>query len=451
MLGIFGRINYDYKGRYLFEFNGRYDGSSKFAKGHRYAFFPSFSAAWRLSEEKFWEPLSGWWNNMKVRVSYGSLGNGALSSNFSYLPTYSTSTSSWLIDGSQPQVVNPYTTIVASDYTWETVKQFNVGFDAAFLKNRLSVSFDWYQRDTEDMLTPADELPAVLGASLSSANNGSMRTRGWEISLGWNDRLSNGLSYYAKLSLSDYQAEITAYNGNTAGKISGYYVGRKIGEIWGLTAVDLFQTQEEVDEWYDQTGLQATTYGPGDVKYQDMNGDSVLSWCSETLDDPGDKTIIGNTTPRYQFGFTVGGEYKGVDLSVFLQGTGKRDYMPSGAQFWGFTNQWDVPYTASLDYWTEDNTDAYFPAPNWNKWVNRETSTRYLQNAAYCRVKNITVGYTFPKSLLHKVGISKLRVYIEGENLFTITKLHKAFDPETLSNLTYPITKKVSIGLNLTL
>ena len=449
--GFFARLNYNYKERYLFEFNGRYDGSSKFPKGDRFAFFPSFSGAWRVSQENFWEPLRDWWDDLKIRASYGTLGNQALTNNFSYLPLYGTSSSGWLLDGQTHQVVTPYTTLVAANYTWETVKQLNLGFDATLLNNRLTASFDWYIRDTEDMLTPADELPSVIGASLSNMNNGSMRTKGWEITLGWNDRLQNGLSYWAKLSLSDYQAEITAYNGNKARKFADYYVGKKIGEIWGLTSNGLFQSYEEIANSLPQDKLQAVDYRPGDVKYEDMNGDGELAWDSETLDDPGDKTIIGNNTPRYNFGLTLGGEFKNFDLQIFLQGTLKRDYAVGGPQFWGFTSQWDVPYEASLDYWTEDNPDAYFPAPDWNKWINRETSTRYLQNAAYCRVKNITLGYSLPKSWLSKVGISKLRVYIQGENLLTFTKLHDAFDPETLDNMTYPITKKISVGLNLTL
>lgn len=198
-----------------------------------------------------------------------------------------------------------------------------------------------------------------------------------------------------------------------------------------------------------QTGLQATTYRPGDVRYVDTNGDGKLAWCTETLSDPGDKSIIGNSTPRYNFGLTLGGEYKNFDLQMFFQGVLKRDVAVGGAQFWGFTSQWDVPYEASLDYWTEDNRDAYFPAPDWSKWINRETSTRYLQNGAYCRLKNVTLGYTLPQSILNKVGISKLRLYVMGENLFTITSMHDAFDPETVNNLSYPLSKKVSVGLNL--
>jgi hypothetical protein len=279
-----------------------------------------------------------------------------------------------------------------------------------------------------------------------------MKTTGWELTLGWQDRLENGFNYWAKFALSDYISEITEYNGNKAGKISDYYVGRKMGEIWGLVADGLFQTQEEVDNYLSQTGLQNVKYTPGDVKYVDVSGDGKIAWGQETIYDKEgtDKTIIGNSTPRYQFGITLGAEYKNFDLEVFFQGVGKRDYNPGGAHFWGFTSQWDTPYTPALDYWTPENTDAYFAAPNWNKWINRETSTRYLQDASYMRLKNITLGYNVPKNVLDKLNIAKLRLFVTGENLLTFTNLIESFDPETLSNLTYPITKKVSVGLNLT-
>ena len=454
--GYFVRFNYNYDDRYLFEFNGRYDGSSKFPKGDRFAFFPSFSVAWRASQEKFWEPINEWWNDLKVRASYGSLGNQAVSGNFPYLANYTPKKLGYLLDGEQPTIVDPYTKLVASSLTWETVNQINFGVDFGFFNNRLNGSFDWYRRDTKDMLTPPDELPAVLGAKMGNVNNGSMKTVGWELSLGWQDRLENGLSYWAKFALSDYQSEITEYNGNKAGKFKNnneaYYVGHKMNDIWGLVADGLFQTQEEIDNYLSQTGLQNVKYTPGDVKYVDVSGDGKIAWGQETIYDKEgtDKTLIGNSTPRYQFGITLGAEYKNFDLEVFFQGVGKRDYMPGGAQFWGFTTEWDTPYTPALDYWTPENTDAYFAAPNWNKWINRETSTRYLQDASYMRLKNITLGYNVPKNVLDKLNIAKLRLFVTGENLLTFTDLIESFDPETLSNMTYPITKKVSVGLNLT-
>lgn len=452
--GYFVRFNYNYDERYLFEFNGRYDGSSKFPKGDRFGFFPSVSVAWRASQEKFWEPVSEWWNDLKIRVSYGSLGNQAIKDqNFPYLATYGTGTLGYLLGGTKPLVVTPYGTLVSNSLTWETVNQIDFGVDFGFFNNRLTGSFDWYRRDTKDMLTPPDELPAVLGAGLAGVNNGSMKTVGWEISLGWQDRLSNGLSYWAKLALSDYQSEITEYNGNKAGKISDLYVGRKIGEIWGLVADGLFQTQEEVDNYLSQKGLQATDYGPGDVKYVDVSGDGQLAWGLETIYDKEgtDKKVIGNDTPRYQYGITVGAEYKGFDLEVFFQGVGKRDVNLRDNQFWSLNiNQWQTPTKPQLDYWTPENTGAYYPAPNWNKWINRETSTRFLQDGSYLRMKNITLGYSLPKTILDKCGLTKLRLYVTGENLFTFTDLIDGYDPETVNNLTYPITKKISVGLNLT-
>lgn len=372
---------------------------------------------------------------------------------FPYLATYGTGSLGYLLNGSKPQIVNPYGTLVPGSLTWETVNQVNVGVDFGLFNNRLTGSFDWYRRDTKDMLTPANELPSVLGASLGKVNNGSMKTVGWELSLGWQDRLENGFSYWTKLALSDYQSEITEYNGNKAGKISDYYVGRKIGEIWGLVADGLFQTQEEVDNYLSQTGLQATDYGPGDVKYVDVSGDGKLAWGQETIYDKEgtDKTIIGNDTPRYQFGVTLGAEYKNFDLEVFFQGIGKRDLFINDGQFWSLNNnQWQTPNKPQLDYWTPENTDAYYPAPNWNKWVNREKSTRYMQDGSYLRMKNITLGYNLPKSVLAKLGLTKLRLYVTGENLFTFTDLMDGYDPETINSLTYPITKKVALGLNLT-
>ena len=455
---VFGRVNYAYNSRYLFEANFRYDGSSRFHKDHRWGFFPSLSGAWRISEENFWQPLKGWWNDMKIRGSYGSLGNQVMDNlgNFPYLATYGTNSSyNYLINGSKPVIVKA-PGLVASDFTWETVTQMDFGFDASFLNNRLTGTFDWYRRNTKDMLVAGATLPATLGASVPKSNSADMKTIGWELSLGWNDRLENGFSYWVKGVLSDYQATITKYAGNDAGFYSQsdgdgkYYVGQKIGEIWGYHSNGLFQSDDEAAT-IDQSELYAGKWGAGDVKYEDLDGDGKITKGEETIYNPGDKSIIGNKTPRYQFGITVGFDYKNFDFEMFWQGTGKRDYMLSGAQFWGFTSQWDVPYTPALDYWTETNTDAYFPRPGWQNGGNRVTSDRYLQSAAYGRLKNLTVGYTIPKNLTTKWGISRLRLYVTGENLLTITPLNDAFDPETLGGLTYPINRKVAIGLNLTL
>lgn len=449
--GTFARFNYDYKGRYLLELNGRYDGSSKFKKGHRYQFFPSISAAWRLSEEKFFEGVKSWWDNMKLRVSYGSLGNQAVNGNFPYLATYGINTKyGALLGGGRPVAVFA-PGLVSSSFTWETVNQIDFGFDAAFLRNRLSASFDWYRRNTKDMLTDGEVLPAVLGASVPRQNAANLKTVGWELSLEWNDRLSNGLSYHVKGVLSDYQSTITKFN-NPTGLISQYYVGRKMNEIWGYVSNGLFQTEQEANAHANQSYLYGGKWTAGDVRFEDLDGNNRIDIGDNTLANPGDRKIIGNSTPRFAFGITAGLEYKGIDFEMFWQGIGKRDWFPGSgsAAYWGFTNEWQTPLTTSLDYWTPENTNAFFPRLGWANGGNRNTSTRYLQNASYCRLKNVTLGYTLPRNILDKIGVSRLRVYVTGENLLTFTSLIKAFDPETLNNMTYPINKKIAVGLNLT-
>ncbi len=449
--GTFARINYDYQGRYLLELNGRYDGSSKFKKGYRYQFFPSVSLAWRVSEEKFFEGMKTWWDNLKLRGSYGSLGNQVVSGNFPYLATYGINSKYGALLGGKLPVAITAPGLVSASFTWETVNQIDLGFDASFLRNRLNVSFDWYRRNTKDMLVDGEALPAVLGADVPRMNAADLKTLGWELSLEWNDRLPFGLSYHVKGVLSDYQSTITKFN-NPTGLINKYYVGRKLNEIWGYVSNGLFQSDEEAAAHANQSYLYGGKWGAGDVRYEDLNGDNKINDGDNTLGKPGDRKVIGNSTPRFAYGITAGCEYKGFDFEMFWQGIGKRDWFPGSgsAAYWGFTNEWQTPLTTSLDYWTTENRNAFFPKPGWNNGGNRVASTRYLQSASYCRLKSVTLGYTIPKAILDKVGVSRLRVYITGENLFTFTPLIKAFDPETLDNLTYPINKKLAVGLNLT-
>lgn len=453
--GFFARINYDYKGKYLLELNGRYDGSSKFPHGDRYAFFPSASVAWRVSEEKFWEPIRGWFDNFKLRASYGSLGNQALDEsrygNFPYLATYGINTKyGALLNGTRPVAVS-VPGLVSASFTWETVNQIDFGFDASFFGGRLNTSFDWYRRNTKDMLTAGQALPAVLGTSVPQENAADMKTVGWEVSLEWNDRLSNGFGYHIKGVLSDYQASITKFSNPTKLLGTRYYVGEKLNEIWGYVSNGLFQSDEDAKA-ADQSYLSGGSWGAGDVKYEDLNNDGKIDIGKNTLDDSGDRKIIGNSTPRYSYGITAGFDYKGFDFEMFWQGIGKRDYWLGGSQFWGFTDEWCTPLTSSLDYWTEDNRDAYFPRLHHYgvNGGNHQVSTRYLQNAAYLRLKNVVLGYTIPRSITEKVKISRLRVFVQGENLLTFTPLIDSYDPETLNNMTYPINKKISVGLNLT-
>lgn len=448
--GLFLRLNYNFEQRYLFEFNGRYDGSSKFAKDNRYAFFPSVSTAWRISEESFFQPLKTYIDDLKIRTSYGSLGNQVVDKlgNFPYLPSYAINNAYGMILGGSRPVAVSAPGLVSSTFTWETVNQIDFGLDAVFLNNRLNCTFDWYRRDTKNMLTAGQSLPAVLGTSVPVENAADLKTTGWEISVGWNDQLANGFKYWFKGTLSDYMSEIMKFS-NDQETLSNHYVGEKLGEIWGYRSDGLFQTDTEAAT-VDQSALYAGKWAAGDVRYIDLNNDGKIDWGQNTLKDPGDKTIIGNNTPRFSYGLTGGFEFKNFDFEMFWQGIGKRDYMCSGNAFWGFTSEWDTPLKTALDYWTPENTDAYFPRPTWNNGGNRQTSDRYLQNASYIRLKNITLGYTVPQAVLSKIGISRLRVYLQGENLLTFTPLIDSYDPELINNMSYPISKKISVGLNLT-
>lgn len=461
----FGRFNYDFDGKYLLELVARYDGTSKFPKGraNRYGFFPSGSLGWRVSQENFWEPLRDWWNNFKIRASYGRLGNQSLDrdtyGDFPYLANYGYSEQiGMILNGTRPSGVGA-PGLVSPTLTWEKVDQLDLGFDAAFLNNRLVAEFDWYQRDTKGMLTAGQALPGVLGASVPAENAGNLRTTGWELTLSWNDAINSiGLNYYVRATLADYTAKITKFSNPNGlinrGVISNYYEGCTLDEIWGYTSNGLFQSQAEIDSHPSQSAIWGGRWEPGMTRYEDINNDGEVGPGKTTLDDHGDLKIIGNQTPRYTFGITVGAGWKNFDFDMFWQGTGKRDYWTSSEQFFPFSDEWNTPQSLTANnYWTENHTDAFFPKLSLGKLngANRQVSTRYLQNAAYGRLKSIMLGYSIPKSILSKVGIQKLRFYIQGENLLTITPMKKWADPEILGNMTYPIQKKYTIGLNITL
>ena len=465
---LFFRVNYDYDNKYLLTLTGRYDGSSKFPKGHRYGFFPSVQAAWRVSQENFWEGMRSWWSNFKIRATYGRLGNQAVSSNFPYLLAYGINSNyGYIIDGN---IVTAVTApgLVSGDLTWEKVDQMDFGFDAGFFNNRLTAEFDWYSRETKGALVPGQALPDVLGTSVPASNSANIRTNGWELTMGWNDNVSSiGLGYYAKLSLSDNWSTVTKFDNNpgTEGNwsLSYLYPGKRIGEIWGMVDGGLFQSQQEVDDYTSKVDLSYINgvWYPGDVKWLDINDDGVVDDGDWTTGNPGDNKIIGNSQPRYSFGITLGANWKGFDFEMFWQGVGKRDVPWNSAldsrDFYAYANQWATPMRTAMDYWTPENPNAYFAritmggnnGKNYSPAGN--SNTRYLLNLAYGRLKNLMLGYTIPQQITQKAGISKLRLFIQGENLVTISNSKKFCDPETSGYMTYPIQKKFTVGLNLTI
>lgn len=456
--GAFFRLFYTYADKYLVQLNGRYDGSSRFPKDDRFEFFPTFSLGWRVSEEKFWQPLSGLINDFKIRGSYGGLGNQMIAtlSGGSYLPNYypyianySTSEVDYLFNGEkQMGVYAPG--LVSDQLTWETVKQWDLGLNFAMLDNRLIGEFDYYVRTTEDMLTKSRTLPSVLGISEPQMNAADLQTRGWELALSWKSTLQNKLAYAVTVSLADYQAEITKYDNPTKNLADNYYKGKKLGEIWGFVTDGLFQSDQEAASW-DQSKVIGFTPYAGDLKFADLDGDGLITKGENTVNNPGDRKVIGNETPRYNFGVRGMVEYKGFDFTLFFQGTMKRDIMPAKVFYLShYGSQWSVPQQMNYDYWREDNTNAFFPRARFNSAGVDENQTRFMLNGAYIRCKQLAIGYTIPKYITEKVKISKLRVYFNADNLFEFSGMPDTFDPELATVNAYPFIRAYSIGANLT-
>ncbi|QIU92732.1 SusC/RagA family TonB-linked outer membrane protein [Bacteroides faecium] len=448
----FFRVNYTYADRYLLELNGRYDLSSKFPKNDRAVFNPSFSVGWKLSEESWFKnPTNGFFDELKIRGSYGSLANQALDNGWhSYLSTYGTGTMSYIMGGAQNQYVSPGG-LVSTSITWEKVTQWDLGLDFAILNNRLQGTFDYYQRSTTGMLGAGKVLPGVLGTSEPEENAADMVTRGWELSLSWNDRLENGFHYSASFNLSDTQAEITKFDNPTKSLSSSYYEGQILGDIWGYEST-LFQSQAEIDAAPDQSKLDGGIKKvPGDIKFINQNDDNVINNGENTVDNPGDMKIIGNNKARFRYGFNISADWKGVDFGIFFQGVGKRDLMLPATFKWQYGSQWQVPVAAAQDYWREDNTSAYYPVARFNGGsALGQNQTRYLLNAAYLRLKSVSVGYTIPQTLTQQWGIQKCRIYFSGENLLTFKHTPEGFDPELDNPYKYPQQKSLSVGINVT-
>lgn len=456
--GIFGRINYDYMGKYLLELSGRYDGTSRFAKGHRWGFFPSGSLGWRFSEEKFFESLNPTWTNGKVRFSYGCLGNQNTSNLYTFLRTVSTEpfTSSYAFttDGTSWAKYAKIDAPIAEDFTWEKTYQYDLGLDLGFFNNRLNATVDLYIRDTKNMITTGKTLPAVYGATFPKMNAADLRTKGYEVSLEWNDAFAlgnNRFTYNVGFNISQYHSKITKFD-NPNKSLTDYYEGMEYGEIWGYKTDGFFATTEEAQKYaqeYNLSEITKTMWGgwqAGDLKFLDLNGDKAVNYGKNQADNSGDKVKLGNELPRLQYGFRAGFSYFGFDVNAIFQGTGNHYWYPSQGtvNFWGPFSTYlrcsFLPETFKDNYWTEDNPDAYFPRARGKGAANsylQFTNDRYLQNLRYLRFKNLTVGYTFPKKWTSKALIQKLRLYFTAENLAYWSPLKKHtnyIDPEACIN-----------------
>lgn len=481
--GFFGRINYDYKGKYLAEVNMRYDGTSRFRRGNRWELYPSFSLGWNMAREDFWQPIESVVNTLKIRGSYGELGN---QNTTGWYPTYrvmelksADNAGTWLQGGVFPNTAR-IGDLISTVLTWETVRSWNIGLDVGMLKNRLTGSFDLYTRYTDNMVGPAPQLPNVLGITAPKTNNCDLKTVGWELELAWNDRLKNGLGYGVKFLLSDAQTTIESYPGNATHSIDTYYAGGKLGDIWGYETIGIAKTQEEMNAHLEKVGGQpfGSEWNAGDIMYADQDGVAGITEGAKTLEDHGDLKVIGNTTPRYHFGFDLSADWKGFDLRAFFQGVMKRDIWNRTNMFWGVINNqwWSAGLKEHGDYFRAEatglnseiaaNTNAYYPRPLFSSDKNQRTQTRYLQDASYIRLKNLQFGYTLPSSLTKKISVDRCRIFVSGENLWTGTSLSKLFDPETVdggntdnnANVAirnggnaYPLSRTWSFGISVTL
>ena len=502
-VGIFGRINYDYKGIYLLEFSARGDASSKFPSHSQWAFFPSGSVGYRLSEEPYFQEAKNYVSNLKVRASYGTIGNQEIGS-YMFLETMNKGQVGWLGDTDSKYYYFGTPNLVSPTLTWETIATANVGIDLGFFNNDLNINFDWYQRDTKDMLAPGAALPQVLGTSAPYMNAGSLRTRGWELNIDWRHVFHDAgdLAVHANFNLADYKATIMDWDSNNL--VNTNYAGKEYGEIWGFETDRYFTPEDfnadgsykqelDADGNYvsgtaDQSLLESGDfkYGAGDVKFVDQNGDGKIDWGEGTVEDHGDLVKIGNSTPRFQYSFRLGAEWKGLDIDLFFQGVGKRDMWTQSAFVMPMTRGVDAIYASQMDYITNDEVaagtirqDADYPRlygggagqGNASSSImdagkfNFYPQDKYLVNMAYLRLKNLTVGYTLPQKWTRKATIEKVRIYASFNNLADLIN-HTAkfgFDPETSTgrgtgNYSYgtygrtePLYRSYSFGLQVTL
>ncbi len=466
--GYFGRLDYSFKNKYLVESNIRYDGSSKFPQKSRFGFFPSVSLGWVLSEESFFEPIKSVIDFMKIRGSYGEIGNQDIS-NYAYIPGMTPYVSSWINPGSNLRHLTIGTpALVSSSFTWETVATRNIGIDVSLFDQRLSATFDYYNRQTHDMLGAASELPAVIGASAPQKNVADLESKGWELRVDWRVD-ENDFGYSIGFNLSDNRAFVTKFK-NEAGLLSQYYEGYEFGQIWGLVTDRFFTVDDFEPGSLDENLMNGTLRegivgpyysvinpNPGDIKYVDLDDSGRIDYGNSTLSNPGDRKIIGNDNRRYQFGVVGNGYYKKFDFSFLIQGVGKRDLWLSNQLMWPHLGFYSGVYSHTLDYWTPDNTETFYPrvypSGGGNYSYSRLTQTKYLTNGAYLTLKNIEIGYNFEGSLTEQLTfLNKIRLFLSAENLLRLDHVPSGVDPELAivsGGGIYPQLRKFSVGLNV--
>ncbi|MBQ9819156.1 MAG: TonB-dependent receptor [Bacteroidales bacterium] len=447
---FFGRIMYDYAGKYLLQANVRHDGSSRFARQYRWGTFPSVSAGWVVSEESFLQGARPWLSFLKLRASWGMLGNERIGSNyFPYLALISFNDALFYKDG---EVVSNKTAaqrgLAVEDITWETTTSLDFGLDATFFSNRLKVGFDWYDKKTSDMLLDV-EIPYMMGFTKPKTNAGQMSTRGWDLELGWNDRVGDFI-WSVNANVSDFQSVIDNVNG--ADIINGSSIQRE-GEFYnayyGYASEGIYQTQEQVDN----SARLYNTVTVGDIRYKDISGpdgepDGVIN--SEY-----DRVVLGNRYPRFQFGGNIHMAWRGIDAAVVFQGIGsKLAYMSTNMVQPLRDNYGNIPAILDDHYWSPFNTEEENAAAIYPRLTKTGISNNYafsdfwMFDGGYFRLKNVTLGYTLPASLTQNVGIKRLRFYASASDLFCLSRYPKGWDPE-MGATSYPITMSLLLGASI--
>lgn len=443
LYSVLARVNYNYDERYLFEFNIRNDWSSKFKKGYNSGLFPSFSIGWRISEEHFFKNIKDYVPNLKLRGSWGLVGNNRID-NYKYQSVVSVG-SDYMFGG---QLVPTANFSVANEtLRWETTRMLDLGLDIGFLKNNLNVSFDVFQNMTRDILVDLP-VPSMFDGGGSLLQNASkVKTWGWELAIGY--RFNTGEVHHSiSANIADSQNKVIDNKGMI--DISGgdfvtiIKEGYPLWSYYGFQSDGFFQSEQEVAEGPIPTGKIPK---PGDIRYVDQNGDGEIT-------DDEDRVVIGNRYPRYTFGFTYSFDWKGLDFTMFWQGVGKRDVWLSGCASQAFANNFEGPlFDYHLDRWTPGNPDATYPRLTMGAESANNTlkSDFWLENAAYLRLKNIQLGYTFPSHLTRKIRIEQLRIYASMQNAFTISGMRGGWDPEVSQNTAsiYPVARVLSLGLNV--
>ena len=459
----FGRVSYNYDERYLLEANIRYDLSSRFHKSVRGGWFPSVSAGWRISEEHFMSFAKSIVDNLKIRGSWGMLGNQYVgSSDYPYMSVLEAFTSGLSLIGTSASTGYAPSTLANPNLTWEHIKMVNAGVDVALLQNRLTMSFDWFNKDTEGILLKLN-YPAQIGPKPSEQNAGKVNNRGWEFDLNWRDQ--RGEFYYGiGFNISDVKNKIVDLAGN-APDLSGYQirmVGYPIDAFYGYKAIGLmtpedFKISDTQNHNYSLPKVPVilgNDYQPGDIKYEDISGPDGKP--DGRITPEYDKVVLGSNIPRYTY--TVRGDlgWKGIDFSFVIQGVGKCDGYLEGTARHAFQDMAAYPQKVHLERYnvvTNPDPNALYPRLTYNTGFNQNTfSTYWMENASYMRLKNVQIGYTFPEKWMKKARIDNLRVYLSGDNLLTVSDFFYAYDPETPVSKGgyYPQVKTVVLGLNIT-